>query len=115
MPTVLIILGLFAAVIAFVVAQTTVMMWRLKRLPPPAPILCPKCGSAEHTYDSQGLWDGRRDPKTGDRPHGVFFYGTCKECGSRIAKWDDDAAYVPSNDEWQREVTSLASGGTSAE
>jgi transcription elongation factor Elf1 len=60
---------------------------------------CPKCGSEQIDCVSSGLWDG-----TDKKSHGVFYYGICKQCGSRCAQWDDKPSYVPSDEEWQREI-----------
>ena len=68
------------------------------------PIPCPVCEGTEHNRKTGGLWDGAPDPITGRRPCGIFAYGICKTCNSRWAKWDDAPPYVPSDEEWYREV-----------
>ena len=104
MSTLLIILAAFGCVVIYFLVQAAFMMWRLNHLPPPPPRLCPRCSGTEYDQGVAGVWDGIRDPKTGKRPHGTMFYGTCKQCGTRVAQWDDDPPYVPSDDEWRREA-----------
>jgi hypothetical protein len=116
MPTLLIILAIFGCVIIYFTVQVAVTMWRLNHLPPAPPPRCPQCSGTE--YESgvagvgvAGVWHGLRDPETGKRPHGTLFYGTCKRCGSRVAQCDGGAPYVPSDEEWRREVRPTNSGG----
>jgi hypothetical protein len=116
MPTLLIILAIFGCVIIYFIVQAAVTMRRLNRLPPTPPRHCPQCNGTEYKSGVAGLgvagvWDGLRDPETGTRPHGTLFYGTCERCGSRVAQWDDGAPYVPSDEEWRREVGPMDSGG----
>jgi len=80
--------------------------WHSRNRPPSKPILCPNCGHDGHAYIAGGLWDGACDPKTGKRPGGVFGYGICNRCSSRWAQWDDAPIYVPSDEEWSRQVGS---------
>ena len=94
----------------WVVYQTAQVALTIRRLRQPSPTLprvapraCPACGGTEHEYKAQGLWDGF-DRNTGRTTGGGYSYGVCKRCGSRWAQWDDDAPYVPSDDEWEREV-----------
>jgi hypothetical protein len=77
------------------------LMRRLMLLPPAPPSLCPRCGGIQQTVGAYWMWCGRPDPATGDRPHGDYYCATCTQCGSRKAKWDDDATYVPSDEEWR--------------
>jgi hypothetical protein len=72
--------------------------------PQPQPIHCPSCGATEHDIKIWGVWDGAPCLPGGSRPHGSLVYGICKGCGSRWGKWDDASAYVPSVEEWNREV-----------
>ena len=74
---------------------------RVKRKDEPLVVHCPKCQGIEHDYAGSGLWDGPNDSS------GIFFYGTCKRCGSRLAKWDNKPPYVPSDEEWYEYVESL--------
>jgi hypothetical protein len=100
----LILIGLVVVVclsVAYGVVQTVVMRRRLLRLPPAPPTRCPTCDATEQVFGACGCWDGARDPLTGERPNGSFYYATCTRCGSRITRWDHDAAYVPADDEWR--------------
>lgn|GEM_PF-4799295 len=73
---------------------------RFKAEGPPA-FQCPKCDSAEVEYAGSGFWDGPNNSG------GMFLYGTCKQCGSRIARWDNESPYVPSDEEWHHQVESV--------
>ena len=102
MVRLLIILVLPAAAVALIVIRAWVMARREKGLPLTRENRCPRCGGEEIDYARAGLWDG--ESVTGAAVHGVSFYGTCKRCASRVAQWDDAPPYVPSDDEWRREV-----------
>lgn len=96
-----------AVVLVYLAASVVLIHWQLKYRTPLTKIAtmpCPLCGGTEHDYKKQGLWDGMPDPGTGHRPCGSFGYGICKGCGSRWAQWDDAQPYVPSEEEWEREV-----------
>ncbi len=108
--------GAVAVVVVLYPNALVVMFhWRLRHptplpkvapmpLPKVAPTPCPLCAGTEHDYRSQGLWDGMPDPVTGHSTGGSFGYGICKGCGSRWAQWDDAPPYVPSEEEWERQV-----------
>lgn len=110
MVPLLIILVLFAGVVAVMVLRAWVMARRQARLPLTPTRPCPRCGGDDIDYAMAGLWDGC-DRTTGAAAHGVSFYGTCKRCASRVAQWDDAPSYVPTDDEWQREVELKAARG----
>src|SRR5688572_28883789 len=97
-----------AAWVVYHVALTAVSFRRLRQPQPPLPTAahmpCPACGGTEHDYKSGGLWHGAPDPVTGRRPVGSLGYGICKGCGSRWAEWDNAPPYVPTDEEWERQV-----------
>jgi len=99
--------GLLAAALVYGAVWTAIVWCRLRRVEERAATAqtrCPSCRGAEHDYKSQGLWDGAPDLITGHRPGGTFGYGVCKGCGSRWGQWDGAPPYVPSEEEWEREV-----------
>lgn len=84
------------------VVQTIIERRHLQRLPPGPPTLCPKCGSSEQTIATYFMWDGALDPVAGDQPNGDCYYAMCNSCGSRIAQYDQDAPFVPSEEKMAR-------------
>lgn len=67
--------GLVAALVLYLLVQTSVQARRIKQidaLPPPPPTACPACGGTYHEYMVGGLWHGAPDPVTGYRTGGSF-------------------------------------------
>lgn len=69
-------------------------------LPPPKPkpgppFRCPGCGSERIELLTSGLWDG--DGGT----YGSFESGLCKQCGGRCARYNEDASFVPTDEDWK--------------
>jgi len=104
---------ILAARLLYVAVPVQLLYWR-QRDPPPLPPVkltpCPTCGHTDHQYKNQGLWDSR-DLTTGEAVGGCFRYGVCKACGSRWATWDGGPPYVPSDEEWEREVVAPEAHG----
>jgi hypothetical protein len=78
--------------------------WRGRHRPPPAAraARCPACGGTEFDRLTGGLWDGV--DAQGSRAGGMFDYGTCRQCRTRVGRWDDGPPYVVPDEEWEREV-----------
>lgn len=99
--------------VLLVVAWAVVLTWRETRafraqcraaaaaaaVTPGPPVTCPACGDTDVERVSGELWQGF-DPVTGARVGGTSFFGVCRRCGGRVARWNDAPCYVPSATEW---------------
>src|SRR5689334_20407872 len=89
----------FLALFLWAVVMTILRERRYAKLPPRAAFRCPSCSSEQIDILSSGLWDGH--DAQGCSTHGIFEYGVCKQCNGRCARFVDDQAFVPTDEQWQ--------------